>query len=306
MMVNGLLAAILTIAQGPVASDLDRFDRMLAEGEFQRASTELRRFTQENPKSAKALYQLGYASYRLHQIPAAIQALSASLVQDSRNADAHRVLGYCLTIIQKQDLAEHEFREAVRLHPRSPESRYALGKLYYEKGAYDLAAAELKLAADLDPASFRTHQSLGLAYEALNDISRAKQHLDQAVQLNRSSPKPSEWPEINLASFYNRRGDYENARKSAQRALEIAATSDVAHFQLSKAYRGLGNWEECIKELQAAIAIDPNNPEFFYALSVAYQRTNDPVLAHKARERFEQLKGWEATGAMKTPKVEPQ
>ncbi len=306
MMVNSLIFAMTILAQSQIADDLKRFDRLITEGAFQQVSTELQRFTQENPKSPMALYQLGYAYYRLHQIPAAVRALSASLAQDSKNADAHRVLGYCLTIVQKQDLAEHEFQEAVRLNPRSSESHYALGKLFYEKGAYDRAATELKLAVDLDPPSFRAHQSLGLAYEALNDISRAKEHLDRAVHLNRSSPKPSEWPEINLASFYNRRGDYDNARQAAQRALAITASSDVAHFQLSKAYRGLGNWKDCIRELQAAIAIDPNNPEFFYALSVAYQRMNDPVLASKARERFEELKDWETTGAMKKPKAEPQ
>jgi superkiller protein 3 len=306
MMVNGLVLVAAILAQSPIADDSKRFDRLIAEGEFQRVSTELRRFTEENPKSPRALYQLGYAYYRLHQIPAAVRALSASLAQDSKNADAHRVLGYCLTIVQKQDLAEHEFEEAVRLNPRSSESHYALGKLFYEKGAYDRAATELKLAVDLDSSSFRAHQSLGLAYEALNDISRAKEHLDLAVRLNGSSPKPSEWPELNLASFYNRRGDYENARQSAQRALAIAAGSDVAHFQLSKAFRGLGNWKDCIRELQAAIAIDPDNAEFFYALSIAYQRMNDPLLASKARERFEQLKDWEATGAMKKTRAEPQ
>ena len=80
MMVNGLVFVATILAQNPIADELKRFDRLIAEGEFQQVSTELRRFTEENPKSPRALYQLGYAYYRLHQIPAAVRALSASSV----------------------------------------------------------------------------------------------------------------------------------------------------------------------------------------------------------------------------------
>ncbi len=288
-------------AQTILKSELERFDSWIAEGNYEKALAPLEALVAAHPELAEAQYQLGYVYYRLHWIAQSVKALSASLAINSRNADAHRILGYDLTILGRLDLAETEFRRAIELKPQSAESHYALGRVHYEKGSYAAAAAEFEQALRINPSYGKAHENLGLAYEAVNEIAQARAHFETAVRLAESEPQPSPWPYINFAGFQNRRGDYAAALQFARRALAIAPRSDAARFQSAKALRGLERWNECIQELQEAIAINSNNPEFFYTLAVAYRRLGQPDRARVSMEQFEKLKQWEATAPKSLP-----
>lgn len=294
--------ASLSWAQA-IRPELVELDGLLSSGRYAEALPRLEKYVAEHPDSATAQYQLGYVYYRLHRVMPSVKALSASLSLDVSNADAHRVLGAALTILQKLDLAEREFKQAIALDPRNSESHYALGRVHYERGAYADAAIEFQTALPLGSSSFKVHQSLGLTFEALNDLPRARAHLEQAVELNQRQAKPSEWPLINLASFSNRRGEYEQATGLLRRALELAPGSETAHFQLAKAYRGLGKWKECAEELQAAIRLAPNNPEFFYTLAIAMRRLGNLREAQTAMEQFERLKRSETSAQRSSEEV---
>jgi tetratricopeptide (TPR) repeat protein len=286
--------------------DLQRFERLIANGLYEEALPKIEAYVAVHPESSTAQYQLGYVYFRLHRIMASVKALSKALSVDAKNADAHRILGYDLNILGRLDLAVIEFERATELQPDSAENHYALGRVYYERGSYERSAAELEEALRIDPSSVKTEQSLGLAYEALNDLARAREHLLKAVERNEHASHPSEWPFINLAAFHNRRGDYRTALSLAQRALAITARSEAAHFQAGKAYSGLEQWDSCVRELRAGIELDPSNPEFFYTLAIAYRRLGDQQQAQVSMRQYEKLKVWEASAAMTKRSGEPE
>ncbi len=109
---------------------------------------------------------MGYVYFRLHKIWPSIQLLSKSLSINVNNAEAHKILGMDFTIVNRLDLATKELEFAVQLNPKSAESQYALGHVYYEQGAYGRAVTNFQKAIALDPDYVKAYHNLGLAYEA--------------------------------------------------------------------------------------------------------------------------------------------
>jgi tetratricopeptide (TPR) repeat protein len=233
----------------------------------------------------------------------ALKALSQCLSHDPNHSDAHRVLGFVLTALQRFDLAEKEFIRSVQLTPASGESHYALGRLYYQRGAYADAVTSLRRALENQSDDANTHESLGLALEAVNDIKAAERHLLRALELNERSGNPSPWPYISFAGFQNRRANYTGALTHARRALKLAPHSEAAHFHYAKALCGLGQWSSCESELHTAIAIESSAPEFFYLLSIAQRRLGKTEQANASLQEFRRLKTWEASGAASTSRI---
>lgn len=302
-----MLAAVASMSGQPILdANLQNFDRLIGAEQYQDALPKIEAFIAVHPESSRAQYQLGYVQFRLHQIMPSIRALSKALSLDPKRADAHRVLGYDLDILGRLDLAVIEFERARDLQPDLAENHYALGRVYYEQGSYEKSVAELEEALRIGPSSVKAEQSLGLAYEALNDLSRAQEHLLKAMKDNEQAPHPSEWPLINYAAFQNRRGDYRSALRFAQRALTITARSEAAHFQAAKAYQGLEQWDRCIQELRAGIELDPSSPEFFYMLAMAYRRLGDKEQAQLSMQQYERLKVWAASAPLPKRPGEPE
>ena len=246
-----------------IPAQLDRLEGLVRAGDYERALPELEEYVRTDPSSTQALYQLGYVYYRTHKLSDAVKVLSQCLSRDPRHADAHRILGFVLTALHRLDLAEREFTRAVELKPDSAESHYALGRLYYERGSYSDAAASFRRAVAILPSYMKAHQSLGLASEALNEIEVAQRHLTRAVELNDADRERSEWPYVNLAGFYNRRGRHREALVYAGKAVDLAPHSDAAHFQRAKARCGLQQWSECAGGSRRRDSHRPQEPRVF-------------------------------------------
>lgn len=147
-------------------TQIAEFDRLIATGNYPQAAVHLEGYIAKNPQSWEGLYQLGYVYFRLHKIWPSIQLLSKSLSINVNNAEAHKILGMDFTIVNRLDLATKELEFAVQLNPKSAESQYALGHVYYEQGAYGRAVTNFQKAIALDPDYVKAYHNLGLAYEA--------------------------------------------------------------------------------------------------------------------------------------------
>jgi protein O-GlcNAc transferase len=274
----------------PSDAQLQNLEKLIIAGEYAQVEPALEAYVAEKPGSWQALYQLGYVYYRIHKIWPAVKALSKSLSINVKNAEAHKILGLCFTILERLDLAQKELAIAVDLNPGSVESHYSLGRVYYELGSYLQAAEEMEKALKLDPSHLKAYHNLGLTYEALEDFRRARDYFVKGIELNEKAANPAEWPYIDFASFCNRRGEYEKALELLTAPPLRVSKIDQAHFQRAKAYRGLSQWENCVEALKQAIGMNPNNPEFYYSLAQAWKRLGRQDEAAAALEQFEKVK----------------
>src|SRR5271157_5432450 len=106
---------------------LDRLESQMRSGKFQEIQAPLRDYLKAHPKSARAYYYLGYATFRTHQLQVSVGALAKSLQLDLNNAEAHKILGLDLIMIGKNDEAQLEMEQAAHLEPNSAEIHYFLG-----------------------------------------------------------------------------------------------------------------------------------------------------------------------------------
>ena len=273
MCAGGLLRA------ADVSSEVDRFESLIKAGEYTAAQAGLEAYVRAHPDSWRAQYQLGYVYFRLHRVQQSLTMLCKSLVLNDAFAESHKILAYDLNILGRQDLAITELGRAIHYDPESAESHYELGRIYYEQGAYVDAVKHLEKAREIAPDSVRVYHNLGLAYAAIAENAKAVQCFEEGLRRNAAQIKPSAWPLIDYATYFNLQGNFERARAMLLDAIKIDASSDQEFDELSKAYRGLGQTKEAIDALKRAVALNPRKPEFHYVLARLFTKTNQPAQA---------------------------
>ncbi len=286
--------AMRCFSQAVPASDdeqaIDKFESLIKTEQFIEASTQLESYTATHPNSWRALYQLGYVDFRLHRIWPSLKVLSKSLAIHNDFAEAHKILALDLNILGSKDLAVSELEKAVQLDPSSWESRYELGRIYFERGSYLQAVNQLEKVKLAAPEFVKTYHNLGLAYSALDNSEKAAENFEAGLRLNNKQKEPSAWPLIDYATYLNLRGEFEKARNLLLQAIQINNSWAQEFEELSKAYRGLGQTNEAIDSLKKAVALHPHKVENHYVLARLYQQTHQPDEAKRELAEYEQDK----------------
>ncbi len=84
---------------------------------------------------------------------------------------------------------------------------------------------------------------------------------------------PTSWmAHSNLASLFSRRGDYVQAEKHLEEALELKPDYSEAHLNMGKVLEGLGRLTEAEKSYHRAIELMPNLPAAYNGLGVVYAK----------------------------------
>ena len=93
---------------------------------------------------------------------------------------------------ETEHLALSLAQTAKEQHPDNPNIADTLGWIYYKKTAYGLAIAQLEDSREKMPQNPEVHYHLGMAYYKNGDPERAKQALQQALQLRQDFPGAEE------------------------------------------------------------------------------------------------------------------
>jgi tetratricopeptide (TPR) repeat protein len=266
---------------------IQTFEASIKASQYSQVKEPLVNYTVEHPQSWRALYQLGYVYFRLHDFRESVSVLSKSLIINDQFAEAHKILGFDLNILGRKDLAIRELLKAISLEPKSFECHYELGRIYYDAGFYVKAVEQLVQARDLEPSVVKVYHNLGLAYSAVGDNSKAVQSFEESLRLNAKQVKPSAWPLIDYAAYFNSQNNFRKAKDLLISATHIDDSWDQEFDELSKAYRGLGEVESAIDSLKRAIAINPRKAQYHYALARLYSQTHQPAQAKEELAEYE-------------------
>lgn len=94
---------------------------------------------------------------------------------------------------------------------------------------------------------------------------------------------------LQIADELSRRGEFEEARRWATRAVRIAPRSFVGRRILGRITLECNDIPGAIAELEAAERLEANSPSVHYALARAYQRAGRPDDAKRERAEFSRL-----------------
>jgi tetratricopeptide (TPR) repeat protein len=254
----------------------------------------LRDYLRKYSSSWRAHYDLGYVLFRTRGgklslaevIRESIEELSRSLVLNINNADAHKILALDLVMIQRDSLAETEFKEAERLDPASAEIHYFLGRHYMGQSDYIPAQKELETAIQLDPAYMKAYENLGITMDMLGDRTAALTNYLKALELDERQNAISELPYLDLSKFYHDQNQIDLAESFALKALRINPRSDQSYFELARNYRERAEWNKAAEALTKAITINPRAAQYYFLLGQTYNRLGEREKSREALANY--------------------
>lgn len=165
---------------------------------------------------------------------------------------AHQLLGAVYEGNEDYKRAVEEYREALRLNPKTPGLRYLIGHAYWQMKRFDEAIPELEKELALNPNHASAHYVLGHIYLYRRELQKADHHLKLAAEA-----KP----------------DFSEARKHWGNALSL-----------------LEDYPGAIRELELAAAAAPEDESTHYLLAGVYKKMGLRDKAQKELEIFEQLR----------------
>jgi protein O-GlcNAc transferase len=166
---------------------------------------------------------------------------------------------------------------------------YNLGKLFSIQDNYPPARKAFEQAIRLDPAYVEAYDGLGFALEGMGEDAAAVASYEKAIGLNESRNGKFASPYVNLASYFNRTGDWEKALTWARKAVEVNPGSDRGWFQVGRAQERRGEFDAAAESLNRAVGINPRVSSYYYVLASVYRRLGKTQESQQALESFTRL-----------------
>lgn len=195
-----------------------------------------------------------------------------------------------VAVAQSQlDLAEPQFREAIRLDPTYAFAHYYLSRLLYTRNHFNEAIQEAEAAIAAAPNLVRAYENLGLCYEGKQQIDEAKRWYITAIQREASGGKKTEWPSLDLASMLIRNDRVEEAKPYLFDALKLNPGNPKSHFQLAIVLEKTGDLAGALQELEKTSKLDPTMAEPHYRAAWIYKKLGNKDLADKELAIFQTI-----------------
>jgi|KBSSwiStaDraftv2_1062776.scaffolds.fasta_scaffold584628_2 type IV pilus assembly protein PilF len=137
--------------------------------------------------------------------------LEQALKVDPTSAEAHVLMASVYVADGDTQLAEREYKDALRNEPRNAMAQNNYGTFLFGEARYKDAAQHLKIAAN-DPSYVRrgqAYENLGLTQLKLNMPADAEQSFLRALMLNTAQPRSA----FELADLYFKAGDFTRCKQ---------------------------------------------------------------------------------------------
>ena len=206
------------------------------------------------------------------------------------DAEAHKLMGLNLVLLNHLDLAEPFLKDAAAMSPNDHLTRFHLGTLYYTTSRFAAAETELREAVKLNPEFAKAHDTLGLALEELGNDEAALAAYRRAIELGERQKLRDPSPYLNLGKFLLAKNRLRESLPMLEKAVALDDKSAEAAFQLGKTLGKLGREAEAVKALNQAIRNDPDYAEPHYLLSRIYLNQGREEEARREMRIFQELR----------------
>jgi tetratricopeptide (TPR) repeat protein len=179
------------------------------------------------------------------------------------------------------DKAIHNWREAVRLKPGSPEELCRLGDALVLKNELDEALALFRSVLQARPDDVDALNSLGMVEHEKKNYSDALRALQHAVEL---APQAANTRAI-LGHVLWQLRRYDEARAQFETALAIESGNADALEGMGLVYLRQGNNAEAFKSFQSAVRLKSGRTQSWSELGIAAGRLEGWDVAIEAHER---------------------
>ena len=225
-------------------------------GNFPQAEDCYRQLLERDPRSLKALNNLGVLLEAQKRLVEAEQIYRQALAIYPNSADVHYNLGHALHVDGRLDDAELCYRRAMALDDMAFPAFFNLGRLLQHQGRLKEAEAPYRRASEIVPESAAAHSCLG---ETLYDLGRFEEALAAFEDAVAADPAAGGGP-FNAAKTLDALGRLDEAVSGYARAVEVSPDSAVVRENLVRGLERLGRRDDAVRSLAEWLFHAPGHP----------------------------------------------
>jgi tetratricopeptide (TPR) repeat protein len=225
-------------------------DLALKNRNFESSLVNYLQILKDHPERYDLRYKVGVIFLMSGKLEAAQKELAMVLVHRPQMLLAHEALGLVLLQQKQYAMAIDEFQYVLAQDNQRSKTHYLLGITFLESGRLARAIQELKTASAMDPHQISAFTALAQAYMQIKDYRQATATLKQALALDPQNKRlylllgsalvaQKQYPQAldaytrggdeaqaynNIGVHYFMDGQYEEAAKCFQRAIELRPT----------------------------------------------------------------------------------
>jgi tetratricopeptide (TPR) repeat protein len=229
---------------------------------------------------------------RIHDAVSEAQDL---LKRDSKNLEAHRLLGhiYLRSLGDMQGgsgsenvlkLAIEQYEEIVKLDPASIDDHIMLGRLYHADNQLKKAVDEEKTAVKLAPDSEEAVTALAMLYNEQGDNAKAAETLAAVPEASRSAKLYSA-----LGATYDQQKDYKKAIEAYQHAIELDRDNLDAIRGLADALQNDGQSDKALEQYKVIADANPEDAQTYVRIAEIYRKQGKLDLALQNLKKAESM-----------------
>ncbi|MCZ6712902.1 MAG: tetratricopeptide repeat protein [Deltaproteobacteria bacterium] len=193
-----------------------------------------------------------------------LTACATASHEDRVRAETHRQLGEIKLARHEVELAIREYRNALKLYQKDPETHFGVSEAYRRKGVFDLAEHHLQQTLRLDPANVDARLNLGVVYlqmERWQDAIRVNSTLIKDPTFYRPGRAL-----VNRGWAHYKSGNAELAQRDYSEALKQGGARVYAHMNLGILYYSRGETVDAVNEFERVVELlQGRQPEMFGA-----------------------------------------
>ncbi len=273
----------------------ERIKKLIDAGELREARERLEAEVKSRGETPFTLYleaQLFFKERRFTESIAKLERVLAATDDPSLktlDAEAHKLMGLNLALLNRLDLAEPFLKDAAAMRPGDHLTRYHLGMLYYTTSRFAAAETELRETVKLNPEFIKAHDALGLTLEELGKDEAALEAYRRAIALVERQRLKDPSPYLNLGKFLVTKNRFSESLPPLEKAVTLDDKPVEAAYQFGKALSKLGRDAEAVKALTFAARNDPDYAEPRYLLGRIYLGLGRQEEAAREMRIFQEL-----------------
>lgn len=164
-------------------------DVYIQDNRFDRAMSAAQRATRYDPGNAYNHFALGQLLYRTRRDSDARHSIINALTLKNDELEWHMLLGDICVRMGMYDNARSAYLSAKTINPNATAPHFAIAQLLVLQGRIQDAISNLEQALLLNPTNAEWHHRLGTLYEQINDVPKAREAFQRAVEYGGNKPK---------------------------------------------------------------------------------------------------------------------